>query len=474
MTTKAPRPSLRTSLKASGGIASRVGASPDGEKSSSSAEGTLRKDLGFLAAVSIVVGVVIGSGIFFKPGTVIRNAGSGSAALLAWVLGGLITLAAGLTIAELAAAIPKTGGLYIYMNEIYGDFWGFLLGWVQTVIYTPGSVAALAIVFATQASVLVPMGAITQKLLAIGVMALLLIFNIVGTKQGGIVQTVATVGKLIPIVAITVWGLLRGGAEATPAVLSPAISGATGLGAAILATLWAYDGWINVTNVAGEIRDPAKLLPRSIISGIGFVLIVYVLINVAFMRVVPPQALAASATPATEVANKLFGPMGSKLISASILVSIFGALNGYILTGARVPYAMSTRGLLPGSRYFGRLHPHYQTPASALILIGVLAVAYIITGSFDRLTTLSVFVLWVFFVMALFAVFILRARQPDLARPYRVPLYPLIPLIGIAGGLYILISTLVTSTQDAFLGIGIAIIGIPIYRVLHSKKDSNG
>ncbi len=427
-------------------------------------EGGLRQELGFLAAVSIVVGMVIGSGIFFKPGTVIRNAGSGSTALLAWFLGGVITLAAGLTVAEIAAAIPKTGGLYVYLDEIYGEFWGFLLGWVQTVIATPGSVAALAIVFATQANVLVPMGIVAQRLLAIGVMCILIFANIVGTKQGGIIQTVATVGKLIPIITITAWGLLRGGANGSVVGL-PASNGGTGLGAAILATLWAYDGWISVTNVAGEIKDPAKQLPRAIISGISLVLVVYVLINVALIRVIPAGLLAASTTPASDVATKLFGSRGAQIISASILVSIFGALNGYILTGARVPYAMGQRGLLPGSRYLG-LHPRYQTPSNSLILIGILATAYIIAGSFDRLTNLAVFVLWIFFVMALFAVFVLRARQPDLPRPYRVPLYPLVPLIGIAGGMYILVSTLITSTMDALLGIGIAIIGIPIYLIL--------
>ncbi|MGE5653647.1 MAG: APC family permease, partial [Bacillota bacterium] len=174
-----------------------------------------------------------------------------------------------------------------------------------------------------------------------------------------------------------------------------------------------------------------------------------------------------------DVATKLFGSVGSRIISASILVSIFGALNGYILTGARVPYAMGQRGLLPGSRYLG-LHPRYRTPASSLILVGVLATVYIISGSFDRLTNLAVFVLWIFFVMALFAVFVLRARQPDLKRPYRVPLYPLIPAIGIVGGLYILVSTILSSTMDALLGIGIAVAGVPIYLLLHRNHPRDG
>ncbi len=462
MVTKTPS-NKQTKARSAG----RGNAYPSGNQVTGN-EGGMRKDLGFWAAFSIVVGMVIGSGVFFKPGSVIRSAGGGAGALLAWFLGGVITLAAGLTVAEIAAAIPKTGGLYVYLSEIYGEFWGFLLGWVQTVIYTPAAVAALAIVFATQASVLVPMGAVAQRLLAIAVMSLLILANVIGTKQSGIIQTVATVGKLIPLITITVCGVLRGTASSVAG--TPSIAGGTGLGAAILATLWAYDGWISVTNVAGEIKDPAKQLPRSIISGIGFVLAVYVLINFAFMRVIPAATLATSTTPASDVATMLFGRLGSKFISVSILVSIFGALNGYILTGARVPYAMGRQGLLPGARYLSRLHPHYQTPASALTLVGFLATAYILTGTFERLTNLSVFVLWIFFVLALVAVFVLRTKQPDLKRPYKVPLYPWVPVIGIVGGLYILVSTLITSTADAFLGIGIAMAGIPVYLLLRHKN----
>jgi APA family basic amino acid/polyamine antiporter len=188
------------------------------------------------------------------------------------------------------------------------------------------------------------------------------------------------------------------------------------------------------------------------------------------MRVLPAGALAASGTPASDVARILFGSIGAKLIAASILVSIFGALNGYILTGARVPYAMGTDGLLPGARWWGQLHSRYQTPANSLILVGILAVAYILTGSFDRLTNLAVFVLWIFFVMALVAVFILRIKQPDLKRPYKVPLYPLVPIVGIAGGLYILASTLFTSTADSLLGLGITAAGLPVYWLIRERK----
>ncbi len=429
----------------------------------------LKQDLGFWSAFSVVVGMVIGSGIFFKPGVVIQNAGSAWLGMAAWVLGGVITLAAGLTMAELAAALPRTGGLYAYLEETYGRVWGFLLGWVQTLIYTPGSVAALAIIFATQVGLFVPLTPVSQLLVAVGAIFFLIFFNIQSTKQGGFIQTVLTIAKLIPIVLITVLGFLRGtGGQAvgTPAVTA----GGLGLGAAILGTLWAYDGWISVTNVAGEVRNPKRNLPLSIIGGIGLVLVVYVSINLALLNVLPAERLAASPTPATDVANVLFGPAGATLIAVGIAISIFGALNGYILTGARVPFAMAKERNLPFADYFAAVRPGSHTPARALLLIGVLATLYSFTGSFNLLTDLAVFALWIFFIMGLFAVIIMRRKRPDLPRPYKVPLYPIVPAIGIIGGLYILISTLFNSPLNSLFGIGITLLGFPVFWYLESKR----
>lgn len=433
------------------------------------ADQSLRQDLGFWAAASVVVGMVIGSGIFFKPGIVLRDAGSAGMGLLAWVLGGVITLAAGLTIAELAAALPRTGGLYAYLEETYGRVWGFLLGWVQTVIYTPGSVAALAIIFATQIGLFVPMAPFIQTLVAIAAIFLLIYFNILGSKQGGAIQTGFTLAKLVPIALITVVGLWRGSGGQLVAA-PPGNAAGLGLGAAILATLWAYDGWIAVTNVAGEVRNPKRNLPLSIISGLGLVLVVYVSINLALLRVLPAEQLAASSTPASDVANQLFGPFGATLVAVGIAISIFGALNGYILTGARVPYAMAKQGNLPWSNYFSRLHPEHRTPARTLLLVGVLATLYSFTGSFNLLTDLAVFTLWIFFVMGLVAVMIMRRQRPDLERPYRVPFYPVVPLIGIVGGLYILGSTLINSPLNSLFSIAVTLIGFPVFWYLESGR----
>ncbi|MGE5652750.1 MAG: APC family permease, partial [Bacillota bacterium] len=371
-------------------------------------------------------------------------------------------LAAGLTLAELAAVIPRDGGLSIYLNEIYGHFWAFLLGWVDTMIYTPGSAAALAIILVTQFSVLYPASILTQKALALVIIFLLVWINTIGTKQGGFIQTSATIAKLIPIALLVIWGVTYHGPTAVSQTPVAASQG-TSMGAAILATLWAYDGWNSVTNIAGEIKDPGRLLPRSIIFGIGLVMVVYLLLNVALLLVIPAQLLAQSETPATDVASVLFGSVGARFISISILISIFGSLNGYIMTGPRVPYALGQRRLLPLGERLEKLHPRFETPANAILLVGVLSSIYTLFGNFNLLTDLIVFVYWIFFVMCLVGVFIHRRRYPELQRPYRVPLYPLIPLIGIGGGLYILISTLLEKPRDALLAIGLTMLGVPVY-----------
>lgn len=431
----------------------------------------LKKDLGFFAAFTVVVGMVIGSGIFFKPGIVLRNAGSAGLGIAAWALGGVITLAAGLTVAEIAAAIPRTGGLYAYLEEIYGKLWSFLLGWVETVIYTPGAVAALAIVFATQLNLFFPMAGPAQRAVAIAAILLLTGLNILGAKQGGWIQSAATVGKLVPLALIIVLGLLRGSGGRLAGPLAP---GGAGLGAAILSTLWAYDGWVAVTNVAGEVRDPGRLLPRAIIAGLGLVIAVYIAFNVALLRVLPAGILAASPTPASDVANVIFGRTGATIVALGILVSIFGALNGYILTGARVPYAMAGARNFPFADLFGAAHPRFRTPANALLLEAGLAILYVFTGSFNRLTDLAVFALWIFFVMALAAVYVLRARRPDLPRPYRVPLYPLVPAVGIFGGLYIIVSTLRSNPRDSLFGVGLTVIGVPVYWLVSRTGGRSG
>lgn len=430
---------------------------------------TLKKSVTFIEAIAIVIGMIIGSGIFLKPGIVFNNAGSTGMGLLAWAVGGIISLASALTIAEIGAAIPKTGGLYTYLEELYGDVWGFLLGWVQTVISYPASAAALAIAFTSFTTLFIPMSPTQQKLVAAGILAFVILMNIIATKFGGVIQTVSTIGKLIPVAAIVIFGIMKGDIHGISFAPSAAATG-LGFGAAILGTLWAYDGWIGVTNMAGELKNPEKDLPRSIIIGVFSVMSIYVVFNIALAKVVPFDALVASSSPVSDAAVILFGNKGGTFIIAGMIVSVFGALNGYLMTGSRVPFAMAEKKQLPFYKILGKTHDKFKTPANALILEGVLAVLYIMSGSFNTLTDLLVFVLWIFFVMGVVGIFVLRKKVPAEKRPYKVPLYPITPLVGIVGGGYILVSTVMSSPTNSIIGIGITLIGLPVFYYLKKKN----
>lgn len=430
-------------------------------------QNTLKKSLTFIEAFALVVGGVIGSGIFLKPGIVFNNAGSPVMGILAWIAGGIITLASALTVAEIASSIPKTGGLYVYLEELYGEIWGFLLGWVQTVISYPASGAALAIAFSTYTNIFIPMNAIQQKLLAVGVLLFVIGMNVISTKYGGKIQTISTIGKLIPIFAIIIFGLLNGKAHDFRSIT--VMTGGAGFGAAVLGTLWAYDGWIGVTNIAGELKNPAKEMPKAIILGVTSVMFVYALISISMLNVMPIENIVASTTPASDMAVVLFGNKGATFITVGIIISVFGAMNSYLMTGARVPLAMGERGLLPFSNKLGKTHRNFQTPANALILEAIFAVIYIFSGTFNTLTDLLVFVLWIFFVMGVFGIFILRKRIPAENRKYTVPLYPIVPLVGILGGIYILYSTIISAPLNSLIGIGITLLGLPVFYYLKRK-----
>lgn len=432
---------------------------------------TLKKEIGLLEAITVVIGVVIGSGIFFKASSVFKSAGTPTLGILAWVAGGLITMASALTVAEIATAIPKTGGMFAYLKELYGEKWAFLFGWMQTLIYVPGVAAALSIVFVTQATYFIPsMTGTQQKLLAIFMLFFIMGINVLSTKLGSKVQLVATIGKLVPIFVIIVFGLLKGTASSFTAPVSGGVSvGAAGFGAAMLGTLWAYDGWIGVGNMAGELKRPKKDLPTSIILGLFITIVVYILINIAIVKIMPISSVIASKKPASDAAVILFGNGGASLIAAGIMVSIFGALNGYLMTGVRIPFAMAQDNLFPFAKFFGKVNEKFETPLNTFIFEIILACFYVLSGSFDTLTNLAVFVMWIFFVMTVAGVFILRSKHKDLERPYKVPLFPLVPLIGIVGGIYILISTLITDTSSSLYGIGITLIGLPVYFYIRKK-----
>lgn len=437
------------------------------------ASGALCKSIGLTDAIAMVIGMVIGSGIFFKASVVYGFAGSELMGVMAWAIGGVITLAAALTVAEVGAAIPETGGVFAYLKTLYNEKLAFLFGWMQSVVYVPGVSAALAIIFVTQASVFIDLTPFQQKLLAIGVIYFLIGINILSTKLGGKLQVITTLAKLIPIAVILFAGFKSGkaGAIAHMTVGGQGASvGIAGFGAAILGTLWAYDGWINVGNMSGEMKNPKRDVPRSIILGLLLVVVVYIAFNIAMVNTLPMSEIILSKKAASDAATLLFGKNGAAIVAVGIMISIFGTLNGYVLTGTRIPYAMAKQQMLPFSSQLSKINKQTGTPINSLLLIGGLATLYVFSGSFETLTNLVTFASWIFFVMTVYGVFILRKRRVGASDGYKVPLFPFVPLVGILGGLYILGSTLVTDTQNALIGIGITLLGLPVLMFLRSRQ----
>ena len=426
----------------------------------------LKKEINLVGALSTVMGTVIGAGVFFKVASVVNHTQNASATLFAWALAGILTICGGLTVAELATAIPKTGGAVRYIEEAYGKLPSFLLGWAQMIVYFPANIAALSIIFATQCINLFHLSPSVLLPLAILVGSSVTGINLLGTKVAANVQSVTLIVKLLPISLIILAGLFTQG-QVQVALVDASFFGQTNaahnFAAALLATLFAYDGWLNVGNVAGEMKHPQKDLPKAIILGLSFVTLVYVLINWAFLKNLPVAQVAGNLNAANLAAVQMFGNFGGKLVTIGILISVYGALNGYTMTGIRVPYALAKEDELPLSRYFKRLSKHTAIPYVAALFQLAIAIVMMCLGNFDLLTDMLVFVMWFFSILIFAAVFVLRKTQPDLPRPYKVPFYPVLPLIAIFGGGFILVMTIVYSTQLALTGIGLTLLGVPVF-----------
>lgn len=433
--------------------------------------GALKRDITFFTALTVVMGTVIGSGVFFKPEAVYSATGTAGLGLLAWVIGGFITICGGLTAAELSASIPETGGMVVYLRRAYGSLAGYMLGWAQTIIYFPANIAALAIIFGTQVANLFGTGTGIIIPVAIAASVFIMLMNFLGAKTAGSLQSVTMIAKLIPLVLIIIFGLLhKGDVQFSLIPFSPENSPVlTSLGSGIVATMFAYDGWIHVGNIAGEMKNPKKDLPKAIVLGLSGVMLIYLLINVAYLFVMPASLLAATATPASDVANLVFGNFGGKFVTIGILVSVFGTINGYTMTGIRIPYAMALNNELPFSGWFKKLNKN-KIPVNGGILTILISTIMIFSGQFNQLTDMLILVIWFFYILVFIAVFIMRKKEPDLERPYKVPFFPVIPIIAIVGGFYIVLNTLITQPLNAAIGIGLTLLGLPIYLYKKSKQ----
>ena len=435
----------------------------------------LQKNLGLAAALSTVIGMVIGGGVFFKPQAVYTlTGGAPGLGMIAWVAAGILTITAGLTAAEVSAAIPKTGGMMVYIEEIYGKKLGALTGWMQCALFFPATKAALAVMFSEQTISLLGLSSGLLIPLAIATILLIAILNTLGSKTSGAIQTVSTIGKLVPLAIIIICGFFMG--EGNNPIVTPitaeGISPMAVIGQVLIAILFAYDGWINVGALAGEMKNPGKDLPKAIVGGLAAVMAVYLIINVAYLWVLPADQLATFSNPAAAVATALFGPVGGKIVTGGILISVFGCANGYLLTGPRVLYTLGTQKSIPGYKTIGALNKN-NVPANATLVMAVVGCLYAMSGQFNLLTDLSMFAIWSFYVLTFIGVIILRKKQPDLHRPYRVPMYPVIPCIAIAGGLFVVLNQLLfagmTNTLISLGGVLVTLIGIPLYNVAQKQ-----
>lgn len=433
----------------------------------------LKRSIGFGAALSIVVGTIIGSGIFFKQASVLGSAHSSTLAIIAWILGGIITLAGGLTIAEIGAQMPYTGGLYIYIENLYGRICGFLAGWMQIIVYGPAIIASvagfmsilLANLFGLNSIWRIPLATIT--ILAIG------IINFFNNKIGATFSVITTIAKLVPIAVIIIFGLIWGNNNAIGQTISDITHVKANFGVAVLSTLFGYDGWILIANLGGEIKNPQKILPRAIILGISSVLVIYTLITVAILRFMPANTIIRLGDNATTyLATSAFGNVGGKLLIIGIIISMLGTLNGKIITFPRIVYAMAKRKDLPFSRFLSYLSPKGKSPIIATLFIIILAVIMMLFFDPDHLSDLCIFTIYCFYILAFFGIFILRKTNPA-QRPFNTPLYPLVPIIAIIGGLFVVISELINDVSGVLLFLGIVVVGLPIlYLVKKHNKQS--
>jgi basic amino acid/polyamine antiporter, APA family len=440
----------------------------------------LVRGLGVGGATALVAGTVIGTGIFVSPSLVADQVGAPGLSLLVWALCGLLALCGGLCYAELASALPRTGGQYAYFRRAFGgELFSFLFGWSMFFVVLTGVQAAVATAFAIYAGYflapVVSYGVWEQRAVAGACIALLAVMNILGVAIGGRIQvwvTVLKVGALATLVGAGLW--LGGGAEA-PGALAPLLpegrtAGATlgAFGTAMIVTLFAYNGWWYSTYVAEEVRDPERSIPRSIFLGMGIVLVLYLLANVVYLRVLPFEVLRTSERPAAEVMVSLLGTGGGTFIALAVMVSAFGTVNAQMLSIPRIYFAAARDGLF--FRWIRKVHPRFRTPAWAIGAQAVWASGFALSGTFRQIVTYTAFPNYFFLSLGVVALMVLRFREPLLHRPYRVFLYPLTPLLFLGVFGWYLLNSVAYEFRDTMVGIVLTLSGLPFYYLLFRRR----
>ena len=424
---------------------------------------TLPRRLGVWATTAVVVGIIVGSGIFRVPRVVADDVGSLGGIAAVWVLGGVITLCGALSLAELAAAFPVPGGLFVYLDEAYGRGTAFVFGWTNLFLQ-PAATGGIALVFAEYLGTLLHLSPLGVRVAASVALLLVGAAGYRSARGAGALVSAGTIAKIAALVALVLAAFALGdGSAGAFGQGAPATGEARwgGLGPALVAALFAYSGIPDSAAIAGEVRDPGRMLPRALVAGIATVIVVYLAVNAAYLYVLPYAVLRTSPLVASAAAVRVIGPVGASLVAAAVVVSTFGTLNAIVLTVPRVYYAMASRGLLFAP--LARVHPRFATPHVAIATFAVAALACVWTRTFEQLAEAFVLGMWPFMALAVAGVLVLRRKRPSLARPYRTPGYPVVPLVFIAATLLVVGSAIVAHPTATVGSVGLMLLGVPVY-----------
>lgn len=435
----------------------------------------LLRSLGFWDATLLVIGCIVGVGIFRTASPIARHLDSPALMLLTWAVGGAISVCGALCYAELAAMFPASGGDYVYLSRIYGRFWGFLFGWTKLFIERTGTIAILGFVFAEYLRRVVPYAEGTLRWVAGAAILLLTAVNIAGLRWGTYVQNVFTVLKLAALGTLIAVGLQAAAAGSTVRpdwTLPPADAGLLrAMGMALVFVLWTYGGWTEAAYVAEEVQDPTRTVPRAILGGVALTTVLYLLVNLTYLLFIPVERLRETPLVASAVMEGVWGRAGAVFIAVMIACSAFGALNGYILTGGRILYAMGQDHAL--FNRLGTVHPRFRTPVTALWANAAIAVGLVCTKTLDQIMTYSQTVISVFFTLAVAGVIILRRRQPHLPRPYRAWGYPWTPILFILSMVWFIGAVALEDPMEVGFGVLLLLLGIPLYWWSQARPSSH-
>lgn len=446
--------------------------------SSSGQPTELPRTLGLWSAIAVLVGTTIGSGIFRSPAGIADKLPGPLPILLVWTMGGLFSLCGALTLAELAGALPRTGGYFVYIREAWGRLPAFLYGWSELTLIRAAALGGIATTFAQYALRGLGFDPAVQPYdtyahwLAAATIGTIAVINVVGVKWGALIQNTTTLAKygglvIIVILALAI-GLPKTGGHYTPAVPAGSIS-VSAFGLALVSVLWAYDGWGDLTKVSGEVANPRKNLPRALVLGTLAIILIYVLANVAYLAVLPVEEMRKAPLVAANVAERLIGPVGVTLVSITVLLSTFGSVNGSMLTGGRIFFAMADDGLFFKS--VAKVHPTFKTPYVAVMVNASLGIVFVLLRTFEQLADIFVTASLVFYVLSIGAIFVLR-RRPDWNPPVRTPLYPVVPVLFVAAVLFLLVNALMDPAQrvPTLQVFGVILAGVPLYFLTVGKR----